>query len=307
VHLWFAVAAWLAAANAFVEPLGSGADTVADLNRAFKWAILFQGLCWIALVWYVASYARNVRRWLAVVVSLGFGFALVIHIASPYGVLFSEISGVLRFELPWGELYSLPEGTPASWRILTDATILLLIAYVITALVSLIRTGERRKALRLGGATGFLLAAMLHGSLVDLAILQQPYLMTAGFLFTVLIMGLDLADEAVKASELEREVAAGESRWSLLLEQVSLLVVGLDTVGRVDYVNPFFCETAGFDRNDTIGELFSDLVAFTQRDRADEVLRGVLAGDEVPYTEISLVAKDGSERIVLWSHVAVPT
>ena len=51
VHLWFALAAGLAAANAFVEPVAMGAVTVADLNRAFKWSVLFQGLCWIALVW----------------------------------------------------------------------------------------------------------------------------------------------------------------------------------------------------------------------------------------------------------------
>jgi hypothetical protein len=95
VHLWFALAAMMAAANAFVEPLAIGAATTAEFNRAFKWSILFQVLCWIPLVWYVASYARNVRRWFALLVSLGFGLALAIHVVSPYGVLFSEISGVL--------------------------------------------------------------------------------------------------------------------------------------------------------------------------------------------------------------------
>ena len=73
VHLWFALAALMAAANAFSEPLGFGAATVAELNRAFKWSVLFQGLCWIALAWYEAYYAPTERRWLAALVSLGYG------------------------------------------------------------------------------------------------------------------------------------------------------------------------------------------------------------------------------------------
>jgi PAS domain S-box-containing protein len=118
-------------------------------------------------------------------------------------------------------------------------------------------------------------------------------------------MGLDLADEAVRASELEREVAARESRWSSLLERVHLLVVGLDRGGRVDYVNPFFCETLGLAGHDTIGKPFSDFVASTDRARGGEVLRGVLAGKEVPYTEIVIATEDGAERSVLWSHVVL--
>jgi PAS domain S-box-containing protein len=305
VHLWFALAAAMAAANAFFEPLGFGAATVAELNRAFKWSISFQALCWIALTWYVAYYAPTTRRWLAGLISLGYGVAVLVNVVAPYGVLFSDISALAVRELPWGESYSLPVGTSSPWVIVGYGSNLLFIGYVIDTTLALTRAGERRRAIRLGIATFLLLASIVHGSLVDLEILQQPYLMTMAFLFVVLIMGLDLADEAVRASALERDVAAGESRWSLLLERVNLLVVGLDTVGRVDYVNPFFCKTAGFDCHDAIGKPISDFVASTDRARAEEVLRGVLAGEEVPYTEVSLATKDGTERSVLWSQVVL--
>lgn len=305
VHLWFALAAAMAAANAFFEPLGFGAATVAELNRAFKWSISFQALCWIALTWYVAYYAPTARRWLAGLISLGYGVAVLVNVVAPYGVLFSDISALAVRELPWGESYALPVGTSSPWVIVGYGSNLLFIGYVIDATLALTRAGERRRAMRLGTATFLLLASIVHGSLVDLEVLQQPYLMTMAFLFVVLIMGLDLADEAVRASELEREVAARESRWSSLLERVHLLVVGLDRGGRVDYVNPFFCETLGLAGHDTIGKPFSDFVAFTDRARGGEVLRGVLAGKEVPYTEIVIATEDGAERSVLWSHVVL--
>ncbi len=303
VHLWFALAAAMAAANAFSEPLGFGAATVAELNRAFKWSISFQALCWIALTWYVAYYAPTARRWLAGLISLGYGVAVLVNVVAPFGVLFSEISGLAVRELPWGESYALPVGTSSPWVIVGYGSNLLFIGYVIDATLALTRAGERRRAIRLGTATFLLLASIVHGSLVDLEVLQQPYLMTMAFLFVVLIMGLDLADEAVRASELEREVAAGESRWNSLLAQVHLLVVGLDESGRVDYANPFFCETTGFTRDDTIGRPIVSFVASTDQTRAEAVLNKLLNGQEIPYTEISLITKSGAERIVLWSHV----
>jgi len=303
VHLWIALAALMAAANAFVEPFGFGASTVAELNRAFKWSISFQGLCWIALAWYVAYYASTARRWLAWLVSLGYGVAVLVNIVAPFGVLFSDISALAVRELPWAEPYALPVGAPSPWVLLAYGSNLLFIGYVIDTTLTLTRAGERRRAIRLGTATFLALASIVHGSLVDLEILQQPYLMTMAFLFVVLIMGLDLADEAVRASELEREVAVRESRWSSLLEGVQFLVVGLDRSGSVNYINPFFCETLGFGHQDVLGQPIGSLVTAADQSRAEAVLSQLLAGDDAPFTQISLTTNDGGDRTIIWSHV----
>jgi len=305
LHLWIALAAAFAAGNAFAEPFAYTATAVGPLNTGFKWEVLFQGLCWIALVWYVALYARSTRRWLAAVVSAGYAVALLVHVLSPYGVLFSEITGVAWYQMPWGERYSLPQGAASPWRVVADLSTLLLIVFVVDAWLQLVRRRQRRRAIRLAAATVALLAALVHGILVDLAVVQQPYLISVAFLATVLIMGLDLADEAVKAGQLAREVALREQRWGTLLEKVHLLVAGLDGAGRMQYVNPFLCSTTGFPAEQLIGRPFDQYLPAADRDRVTQGFQRALDGEAAPYTEARILTRGGDERIVLWSNVVM--
>ncbi|MDY7015126.1 MAG: PAS domain S-box protein, partial [Cyanobacteriota bacterium] len=55
-----------------------------------------------------------------------------------------------------------------------------------------------------------------------------------------------------KAAEAILEEA--ERRWRTLLENVRLLVVGLDCEGKIEYVNPFFLELTGYAREEVLGK-----------------------------------------------------
>lgn len=302
-HRWFAVAAAFAAANAFIEPFAFTSDELDPHALALKWSILFQGLCWIAFVWYVRHYSGTARRWLAWVISVGFSIALVVHVISPHGVLFSEIRSLRVFELPWGEAYALPRGPANPWRIVSDLTILLLVVFVADAGISLLRRGSRRRGRRLAAATGFLLVALVHGSLVDLGVLNQPYLMSVAFLAVVVVMGLDLADDAARAAALSRQIRENERKWSALLKKVQLFVTSFDGSGIVDYVNPFFSRVTGFVNEDVIGRPLDELLPSNERARVSAEFARVLDGDALDSTESHLRTKQGGERAVHWSHV----
>jgi PAS domain S-box-containing protein len=303
LHLWFALAALLAACNAAVEVLTNRAETLEAFNLALKWAILFQGLCWIAFVWFLVHFAGTERRWLAWTVTAGFVLALIVHLGSPYGVLFSEIREVLRLELPWGESYLLPVGGASPWRAVSDLTILFLIVFAVDSGVRLFRGGERRRAWRFTAASAFILASLVHGSLVDFLVVRSPYLMSFGFLAAVFIMGLGLADDAVRASELSRRVVAQESRWRSLLEEVELLVAGVDRTGRIDYVNPRFCRLTGLEEADLLGRRFLSLLPAEEREETEANFRRALEGSMEPSVERGLLTRDGEKRRILWSNV----
>lgn len=303
VHVWFALAAIFAAGNALAEAAAYQSVTVAGYNRAFKVEILFQGLSWIALVWYVSHYAGTSRRWLGLVVTAGFTLALVVHLLSPYGVLYQSIDQVVRFRLPWGETYSLATGPANRWRILSDTTTLLFIAYVLDAWIGLVRTGQRRRAIRLGIAMALILIALVHGSLVDLGVIQTPYILSIGFLLTVWIMGLDLTDDAVRAAELAHQVTRQEEQWSTLLEGVHMLVVSLNADGRLTYANPFFGETMGTEGSAVRGREFRDFLHPAEVPRVTEAFSHTGSESTERYTEARMKTAGGEERVVLWSTV----
>ena len=62
----------------------------------------------------------------------------------------------------------------------------------------------------------------------------------------IVTMSAYLVSEVVRASVLSRKIAADEKRWRSLMENVSLLAIGLDAQGRISYVNPYFEKVSGY-------------------------------------------------------------
>jgi PAS domain S-box-containing protein len=304
-RLWFALAAFLAAANAWAEIGAYRAQTPGEMNAAFRWSIGFQGFCWIAFVWFLVHYAGTVRRWLALLVTGGFAVALAVHFLSPWGLLFREITRVESRRLPWGEAFSLPIGPPSPWRLVSDVTILLLIVLVMDTWLRLYRDRERHRMTTLGIASVALLTALVHGSLVDLQIVQTPYLMSLGFLAVVIVMGVDLARESLSAAELSREVGSQQRRWREFLDGAQLLVVGVDGEDQVNYVNPAFCDTTGFRREEVMGHRFSSFLAPGAGTAGSGMNHAASVRGAHALTEVPLVMRGGGRRLVLWSNVTL--
>ncbi len=206
----FALAALAAAVNAFVELWICRAATPAAYGALLRWQTLVQIAWWIFLVAFLVHYTGVVRRRLAILVVTGLVVSGLIHLASPQGLLFAEIRELLTVELPWGETVVQPVGTPNPWRWVGDLTILGLIVLGSDTSLRLRRAGQRRRANFLGLSFALLLAAMVHGSLVDLLIIRSPIVLHFSFVGLILLTGYDLAMDVVRASELARELVAAQ-------------------------------------------------------------------------------------------------
>ncbi len=174
IHYAFGLTALAAAANAFVEPLAYWPRDVVAYNAAMKLQISIQIAWWFLLVWFVVRYTGVARRWLVTVVLTGLSAATLIHLVSPYGLLFDDIQDLIVVRLPWGETISLAAGTPNPLRIIGDLTILALIALMIDTCLRMLRAGRRRQAILLGSSLAMLMVALVHGTLVDLLIVRSP-------------------------------------------------------------------------------------------------------------------------------------
>jgi PAS domain S-box-containing protein len=68
-----------------------------------------------------------------------------------------------------------------------------------------------------------------------------------------------------------------ERRWRSLLENVRLLVVGIDTQGKVDYVNPYFLELTGFSREEVLEQnWFNNFVHPQHKIEAQQIHQNIL-------------------------------
>jgi two-component system sensor kinase FixL len=232
------------------------------------------------------------------------GGVLILNFASAHNGVFVEITALRRIPTFCGETFTVADGVrhPLAW--VADVASLLFVIYVVDASVALWRRGGRRRAVVIGGSiTLFILAAGIQAPLVDLGILQMPYMVSFAFMAIVVAMGYELGLEVVEAGRLSREVKADERRWRSLLENVDLAVVGVDTVGRVNYVNPFLSRLLGCERESLLGWPIEDLLPEREREHLRNRLSEGIASGPRPHSQWPLLCSNGKERMIAWSTV----
>ncbi len=305
VHLLFSISAFGAAGNAFAELSMLHANTVEPYIQALKYSHVFVFMLLVGLVWFTYLYFGVARRWLAVAITTCWCLILFINFLAPYGLLYTDVSHLRELVLPGGERYSLVAGTNSMWRFLADISVMAIVVYVMDTAVRAWRLGGKRGTLLVGfSITAFLVAAGIHSGLVDTGLVHTPYLITFAFMGIVLVMGLQLSSDVVRSAIMSKEIAANERRWRTLLEQVHLLVVGLDPDGTVNYVNPNLLERTGHRSQEVVGKnWFRDFHPEGERERSRTDHEDYIRGGSYPHHRSTITGKDGGELVITWSNV----
>lgn len=102
--------------------------------------------------------------------------------------------------------------------------------------------------------------------------------------------------------ELFATLQESERRWQSFLDNVQLLVVGLDKTGSVEYVNPCCIEQMSCSKDRILGNNWFDLfVPALQKQRSQEVFEDILNGQDYPNHQNTVVTGSGDERLISWN------
>jgi PAS domain S-box-containing protein len=303
-HSFVALAAFAAGANALVEVGLYTAESAEQYATSLKGSVALIALFLGSLIWFVVAWTGTARRWLAILATAVLAVVLVVNLASPYSIVFSDIRAPEPIELPWGEIIMTAEGTVGSWKALGDLPGILLVVLVVDACVRLWRRGDRWRAWLVGVTLGAVLPAVtVHELMVDVGLLEFPYVLSFAFLAMLLVLSFSLAGEVVHSAELSKTVVEGERRWRTLLQNVRLLVIGLDPQGRIHFVNPFFVEVSGYTPDQAIGRRFAELVPDAERSEAEALVFDSVTGSGDAHVMRSLVTAGGDVRSIRWTDV----
>ena len=197
------------------------------------------------------------------------------------------------------------EGKAHPWLYLGNLSGILVISYVIAGCARLWRSQDRRREALIFslGSTPLVPFAYPRGVLVNRGLVQPPIYYTFAFLGLVAIMSHEILRATVRSSALSREVQSNERRWRSLLENVSLMVVGYDNQGQVEYANPFLLKTAGFERYELIGRPLEVLFPLEERASLRNVFEAAMQGSVPEHMHTALVTRSGQRRAVLWASV----
>ncbi|GAB4241637.1 MAG: hypothetical protein Kow00121_67760 [Elainellaceae cyanobacterium] len=92
-------------------------------------------------------------------------------------------------------------------------------------------------------------------------------------------------------------------RWCSLLDNVQLIVVGLDQQGNVEYVNPFFLQLTGYTEKEVLGKYwFNHFLPSSQKPIVQDCFQEVLEQDFHSHYQNPILTKLGEERMIAWSN-----
>lgn len=97
-----------------------------------------------------------------------------------------------------------------------------------------------------------------------------------------------------------------ERRWRSLLENVQLIVVGLDQSGNVNYVNPFFLELAGYQESEVLGKnWFENFLPLSNQQSTQVNFSEVLHHNAYPHYKNAILTKSGEEKMIAWNNTVL--
>jgi len=306
LHLTFSLIALSVAVEAFLTPWRYRAESGEDLLLAVKWSSPFHVLFGVSLVWFTRAYAGWKKSSIPIAITVLGAIVVALHILLPYGIIFNAVPSLRPARLPWGELIIAPVAPRNPMLVLGNIFSTGLIVFLITSCVRLWREGETRKAKALAiGLAPTVFVAWPHGLLTDWGLASPPYLYNFAFFGLVLIMSLDLVNDAVRAVELSRKVESSDLRWRTLLENVRLLVVGLNRDGALNYVNPFFSSISGYSREELLDRKFEVVLPQEEIASFNELFNRAISGQVPEHAKSQLLRKDGGRRTIFWSNVLI--
>jgi len=221
-HLFFALMAIGAGLSVLTDPWMITAETVPSFVSALKFRITFEGILWVALIWFIDAYTQTARRSLVWVLTVAYTLAVLLNLFLPFSILFSQISHLHSVTLTWGENIVSANGALNPWRFLPDAAFVFLLFLAGESCYRLYRHAHQRRALGLGISLFLILGVgYVDGILMDLGIVDPPSLIGITFLALVLVMSGQLTGEVVRASALSRKIALERERMDVILSALN--------------------------------------------------------------------------------------
>jgi PAS domain S-box-containing protein len=278
-------------------------ETLAVFSKLIMFSLPLIG---ILLSWFVYNYTREKSYWAVTALSVTYILIIIINILSPYSILYQEIIGVREVSLPWGESVSFPNYRISSWHFLTDFSILILITYLIFSAYRLYRADQKPIAILWFFLVLLLISSIVHDYLLLNDLITSLQMIPMALSLFVVVMCLLLIRSVIIDSRITDEIIEKEERWERLFENVNLIVVGLNRMGNVEYINPYFLELTGYEADEVLGkDWFANFLPGTYSYDVQGAFLEILKNDFHPYYENPILTKDGKQCVIAWHNVRI--
>src|SRR6266404_6111933 len=298
VHLLFSCSAIAAAAISAFELWMMNAREVDQYALLVRWIHVPVWVLTVSFVAFVRRYLHVGRAWLAWSIYGVRTLVLILNFSFPVSINFWSITGLRQLSL-WGEAVSVPVGIPNPWGSLSQLSLLLLLIFSVDATITLLRRGDRRRALVLGGSMIFSTIFAVHVPLVIWGVLEIPFFLTFAYTAIVVAMGYELSNDMARTVQLARELEVSDKRLNLAADSAGVGLWEWDLNKDEIWVSPTRRAQLGLPPSGRIA--FEDIVSrwhVDDRDQIRNAVKDAIENGKDYEAEFRTVLADGNVRWV---------
>jgi PAS domain S-box-containing protein len=293
-YLLFSCSAVAAAAISVFELRMMNAGTVEQYQLLVRWIHVPTWVLTLSLVAFARLYLHAGRAWLAWSIYGLRTLILIFNFSFPVSINLRAVTAIRHFS--WaGERISVPVAVANPWGLLSQISLLLILAFFVDAAITVWRRGDRRRALMVGGSMIFGTILAWHIPLVIWGVVEVPFFL--GFTYTAIVaaMAYELSSDMACAARLTHQLEISEKRFNLAVDSANLAVWEWDLERDEIWVTPTRRAQLGFAVSGkiTLEDLMSRWHA-DDREKVGQALNEAIQNGKDYRAEFRVVRADGS-------------
>jgi PAS domain-containing protein len=219
-RLLFALSAFTVACVCGLELALMQTDVFAEWWPLMRSMDIAVGVMLLSLTAFIWVYFGTGQKWLALAVpalyAMGLAFDYSPGAPPGAGMTYHRFIGFRTVETFGGVSFHVAEGVPNPWNFFPYLAVLAVIVFVADASLRLMRRAGRGRTAVVGGAVAvFLAVAGLHSALIEVGVVNTPYMISWAYLAVLIAMASGLNADVLAAARFAGRLRESERRMEL--------------------------------------------------------------------------------------------
>lgn len=258
-------------------------------------------ICMLSMIIHMISDRKKIYNFINTSALI---IMLIVSFVVPDEILFGEQTATRSFILPHGDHILLTESGTSCWRVMINLTILLFVISSFVLLYKKLGLISLKIILLLFSGLGVILIALVFDQLIDLGQIYSTYILPfAFFIFYILLVFIPFVffiGEVIDQQEIIRQ----EKKWLDMVKNGEFIVVGLNRMGHVEFINPYFFKLTGYTEEEVQGkDWFEFFIPPKDYYKVQGAFVEVLESDATPSNINPILTKNNEEVMIHWVNV----
>jgi PAS domain S-box-containing protein len=228
----------------------------------------------------------------------------MIVLTMPEYILFGTDAGLNFMVLATGERFLMIAPGITVWRQAVNLAVVVTVIFSgIMIWKNYLRNGKRFVPALVSGLLVILMSAFAD-QLIDLGSVQSYYILPFGMAVNYFILAIIPFAQLSEDISLRKDQSDTDRKWRTLIHQANVVVVVLNRMGHVEFINPFFLKLTGFRESEVVGkDWFEFFVPSDQYYDVQSAFIEILEFDFHPHYRNPILTKYHEKRMIDWYNV----